>query len=165
MKYHINAYDIDYCVEAQDLDYLWPENQDWDDDDYDKKIAEIKSKLPSRMSFDIDCDDVNDLEDLVCDYITEKSGWLINGFNYRYKKVPVQLKDHFGRVVNPGDKVVLLYKAYGFRGIDRAYLIDVIYKGKGRWGYEFDWKNRQSYQSLIRMRDPECIKSIKKGGD
>ena len=85
-----------------------------------------------------------------------------DNFRYHYKKVPVALKDHFGRIVKPGDKVVLLYKRYGFRGIDRAYLLDVIYKGKGRWGHEFDWADRYC-QPLIRIREPECIKVSKKG--
>lgn len=170
MKYHINAYNIDYSVTEEDVcteidnDPTIVEDSEEYYDAIHKKISEIKSQLPSRMSFDIDCDDVYDLQDLVCNYITEKTGWLINGFNYKYKKVPTELKDHFGRVVKPGDKVVLLYKAYGFCGIDRAYLVDTTYKGRGRWGHEFDWTNRRSYQTVIRIREPECIKVIKRGG-
>lgn len=170
MKYHINAFDIDYSVTDEDVcseidnDPTIVEDSEEYYDAIHKRILEIKSQLPSRMSFDIECDENHYLKDMVCDYITEKTGWLINGFNFVYKKFPEALKDHFGHVVKPGDKVVLLYKAYGFRGIDRAYLTDVTYKGKGKWGHEFDWTNRRSYQTVIRVREPECIKIPKRGG-
>ena len=170
MKYHINACKIDYSVTDEDVcteidnDPTIVEDSEEYYDAIQKRISEIKSQLPTRMSFDIEADSVYELNELVCDYITEKTGWLINGFKFHYKAIPVPLTDHFGHVVKPGDKVVLLYKAYGFRGIDRAYLIDVTYKGKGKWGHEFDWTDRPKWQSVIRVREPACIKVLKKGG-
>lgn len=79
--YKIRVYDIDYCVEAQDLDYLWPENQDWDEEDYDKKIAQIKKELPQDLLFSITCGK-DEIEDNICDAIGNETGWLVNGFSY-----------------------------------------------------------------------------------
>ena len=77
----------------------------------------------------------------------------------------ISIKDFHGRDVRVGDKVTLLKKAYGFCGIDRAYLIDATYKGKGRWGYEFVYQNPISkYFTCIRVREPQCILFKKKGG-
>ena len=169
MKYHIEVLDVVYSVTDEDVcseidnDPTIVKNSEEYYSAIQNKIAEIKNQLPTRMSFDIECDNIYDLEDLVCDYITEKTGWLVYVFNYHYKKVPVALKDYFGRTVKPGDKVVLLCKAYGFRGIKRAFLAEVTYKGKGQWGHEFDWTNRHKWEPLIRIREPECIKVSKKG--
>lgn len=78
----------------------------------------------------------------------------------------VSFKDYHGKTISVGDKVTLLKKCYGFRGIDRAYLIDVTYKGKGRWGYEFDYESPRlaKYFTRIRIREPQCILFKKKGG-
>lgn len=81
MIYHIGAYDIDYCVEDEDIPV--PNGIKNEEQYIKKEIKRIKSTLPTSMVFDIVCDDLEDLEDLVCDYITETTGWLINGFHFR----------------------------------------------------------------------------------
>ena len=82
MFYRVKTTYIDYCVEPEDLDYLWPECQDWEDEDFDRKIAEIKSELPQELELEIECDK-EDLDDMVCDAISEETGWLINSFDYK----------------------------------------------------------------------------------
>ena len=67
------------------------------------------------------------------------------------------LKDFYGRTVKVGDKVILLYKQRGFRGIDDAYLIERKYLGKGQWGYEFDNKRFNAWYPVIRVKEPEVI--------
>ena len=47
------------------------------------------------------------------------------------------LKDITGKVVNVGDKVILLVKEYGYRKLDNAYLNKTTYNGLGQWGHEF----------------------------
>jgi len=72
--------------------------------------------------------------------------------------------DVHGKQVSVGDKVTLLRKVYGFAGIDRAYLIDAIYQGKGQWGYEFYYKGLRGHHSHIRVREPQVVLYKRKGG-
>ena len=78
MLFKIKVTKIDYCVEDEDVCDLIDDDSE---EAINKKIEEIKSELPQTMKFEIDCDK-EDLDDLVCDYITEKNGWLIEGFDY-----------------------------------------------------------------------------------
>lgn len=85
------------------------------------------------------------------------------------KKIDSKLKavsfdDFHGNKVNVGDSVTLLKKCYCFRGIYRAYLIDVTYKGKGRWGYEFDYGIISRHLTRYRIKEPQCVLFKKKGG-
>ena len=80
--YKVKTTSIDYCIEPEDLDYLWPENQDWDDEDYDREIAKIKEKLPQELYFEIECES-EDLEELICDAISDETDWLIYSFDYK----------------------------------------------------------------------------------
>lgn len=92
MKYLIEAFDIDYSVTDEDVcteidnDSTIVEGSEEYYSAIQNKIVEIKSQLPICMSFYIECDDINDLEELVCDYITEATGWLVNCFAYHYEK-------------------------------------------------------------------------------
>ena len=85
--YKVRAYDIDYCVEDEDVCQEIdndPEIDDNSEEYYDAinaRIARIKSELPKDMLFSVTCEP-EDLEDEVCNAITNESGWLINGFSY-----------------------------------------------------------------------------------
>lgn len=69
------------------------------------------------------------------------------------------IKDYLGNEVNVGNEVILLYKQRAFKGIDKAYLVNATYKGKGQYGYEFMCKLKYSQiPVLIRIKEPECIK-------
>lgn len=73
------------------------------------------------------------------------------------------LLDVFDKTVCKGDKVVLLVKNYGFRGIDSCYLRPCIYQGKCQYGHEFyDIRNRHMCRHAY--RDPQVVKVSKKGG-
>ena len=68
------------------------------------------------------------------------------------------IKDIYNRSVFIGGKCAVLVKRYGFRGIDRAYLMRGTYMGKGQYGYEFIVTNGNGYKSTIRMREPQVVK-------
>ena len=85
------------------------------------------------------------------------------------------LKDILGTEIEPGDRVALLVKSYGFAKISNAYLYQAIYIGIGRYGYEFvDLDDYESYKEdpenpfdeegnnilLYRQKSPQCVKIV-----
>jgi len=76
MLYNIHTTRILYAIENEDLDYCETEQ------DFIEEQARIVSELPQELDLEIDCDCKEDLEDLICDEITETTGWLIRGFEY-----------------------------------------------------------------------------------
>lgn len=75
------------------------------------------------------------------------------------KTKPVtKLKDFLGQVVEVGDPVVVLYKERGFRGIDRAYLWQTVYLGKGQYGHQFRNVYDGKETDPVNIRGPELIK-------
>ena len=80
MNYKVKVTSVDYCVEDEDvIDYV----EDCDDEEeIEAKIEEIKSSLPQTLELDIE-GDREDLDDLVCDAISNETGWLINSFDYK----------------------------------------------------------------------------------
>jgi len=66
---------IDYDVEDEDVD----DGEDHDDDWYQSQIDEIVSKLPTTVDIEVECSE-DDLDDYIVDMISEKTGWLINGY-------------------------------------------------------------------------------------
>ena len=81
-KYKIITTSIDYDVEEQDLNEVWLEEIKWEQELIDKKIEEIKSKLPQQIYFEVECE-LEDLEDVICDNISDETGWLVNSFDYK----------------------------------------------------------------------------------
>ena len=86
-KFIIKVNKIDYCIEDEDVLDIYDINEDdfkcFDDyiNEINLKGVEIEHSLPQTMEFVVDCER-EDLDDVVCDYITEHTGWLINSFNY-----------------------------------------------------------------------------------
>lgn len=72
--YKIKVIFVDYCVEEEDF-------PDLDEDEVYEAIIKTKEKLPQEMVFEFDCEE-EVLKDLICDAITEKTGWLIYSFDY-----------------------------------------------------------------------------------
>lgn len=66
---------IDYDVEDEDVD----DGEDHDDDWYQSQIDRIISKLPTTVDVEVECSE-DDLDDYIVDMISEKTGWLINGY-------------------------------------------------------------------------------------
>ena len=68
----INVSDIDYCVDQEDI--LDPDNV---------TPEEVKESLPKTLNFTIEYDPEEDeLEELICDKISNETGWLIYGYDY-----------------------------------------------------------------------------------
>ncbi len=97
----IKVTEIDYCIEKEDVEaeakehFNISEDEDLEDtgifqNDFDKKceeiIEEIVEGLPSELIVEID-DDVDDdnIEDEIADAISDKTGWLVN--TYEYEKI------------------------------------------------------------------------------
>jgi len=77
--FKVKTTEIDYCVEDEDvIDYV--DDPD-DDEEIENKIDEIKNGLPQELELEIECDP-EDLEDMVCDAISEETGWLVNSFSF-----------------------------------------------------------------------------------
>ena len=74
---------ISYCIEDEDIDSIMPENAT--EKDYEEKIFEIGRNLPQEMIITVEVEDDaerDEIDELVCDEITETTGWLINSFDY-----------------------------------------------------------------------------------
>jgi len=88
--YKVRAYNIDYCVEDEDVCSEFdndPEIEEDSEEYYDAinaRIAQIKSELPRDMTFSIKCEegDTDELEELLTDAISNETGWLIVGYDY-----------------------------------------------------------------------------------
>jgi hypothetical protein len=77
--YKIKVTAVDYCVEDEDvIDYV---EDDEDEDEINDKIREIKDSLPQRLDLEIECEP-EDLDDMVCDAVSEETGWLNNSVTY-----------------------------------------------------------------------------------
>ena len=86
--YKVKTTSIDYCVEDEDVceDICNdPEIEEDSEEFYDAieaKIEEIKNSLPQELILEFyDCER-EDLDDIVCDAISEETGWLVNSFTY-----------------------------------------------------------------------------------
>jgi len=83
MVYIVKVTSVDYCIEDEDVfDNYWPECQDWEDEDFDRARSEIYDGLPQELILEVECDR-KDLDDMVCDAISEETGWLIYSFDYK----------------------------------------------------------------------------------
>ena len=83
---------INYCIEDEDIqNILKNENSDapvdemgnihFDQEIIDNKIREIEENLPSELMIELETLD-GDIEDLLSDAISDRTGWLIYSFNY-----------------------------------------------------------------------------------
>ena len=85
--FKVRVYDIDYCVEDEDVCEEISNDSEIEEDSEEyyeainKRIIQIKSELPQDMIFTIECEK-EDLEDMACDAISEETGWLVNSFSY-----------------------------------------------------------------------------------
>ena len=72
----INVLDIDYCVEWDDI--LDPDNVTPED---------VKESLPKSLDLIIEYDpEEEELEELICDKISDETGWLVYGYSYEVIK-------------------------------------------------------------------------------
>ena len=84
MKKRIKVYNIDWCVEEEDV----CDCVNYNDKNYIEKMAteikNIKSELPKETDImcDEDFENKNDLEYFICEYLSNTYGWLVNSFSY-----------------------------------------------------------------------------------
>jgi hypothetical protein len=87
--YKVKVFDIDYYVGWEDVESNFDVPEDLDDDDLDEwfeiKIDEIKDLLPKTLTVEVEAEP-DDLEDIVCDTVSDITGWLLNSFNYEIIK-------------------------------------------------------------------------------
>lgn len=88
MKYYkVKTTYIDYCVEEEDVcDEIAndPEIEEDSEEYYEaihNEINWIKETLPQVLVLEIECD-LEDLDDMVGDAISEETYWLVNSFEY-----------------------------------------------------------------------------------
>lgn len=89
-KIKVNA--IDYSVEEEDVCWQFDNQADLEEDSeeyYDaihNEIKHIKETLPQTMELEIECEE-EDLGDVVCDTVSEETGWLNNSVSYEILEV------------------------------------------------------------------------------
>ena len=66
-------------------------------------------------------------------------------------------KDIHEKEVSVGDKVVLLYKAYGYRRLDNAYILDAEYLGRNRGCYQFRCFDKTGWSATVNIKKPQCV--------
>lgn len=86
--FKVKTTNIDYYITYEDINFdPWDSCFNTDDDmeeverKADEEIAKIKDNLPQELELEIECDP-EDLDDMVCDAISEETGWLVNSFDY-----------------------------------------------------------------------------------
>ena len=84
--YTVKTTEIKYCIEEEDLEFDEFENHGMDIDDYDEEtieemIEEVQAQLPQELEFDIECDP-DELEDVICESISDDTGYLVDWFKY-----------------------------------------------------------------------------------
>ena len=82
MVYTVKVTSVDYCVEEEDVEMNGIDIDGMLYEDIEKEIDKIKDSLPQELELEVECDR-EDLDDMVCDAITEETGWLINSFDYK----------------------------------------------------------------------------------
>lgn len=79
-----------FTVKVTAVDYDVSEEDFWDigdPEEVDAMIRKTKNGLPQRLTLEIECiDDEGALEDKIGDAISEETGWIANGFDYRIAK-------------------------------------------------------------------------------
>lgn len=85
MKYKVT--NINYNIEQEDVADEFDENDFALRSDYiaecEKRIEEIEENLPSEMTVEIDDEtDAEDIDDKISDIISDKTEWLVSGFNF-----------------------------------------------------------------------------------
>ena len=76
-RYKVKTTEIDHYVGLEDVESIYGEIDNFSDEDIEKLRTEVKSKLPQVLELEIECEP-EDLGDMVCDAVSEETGWLNN---------------------------------------------------------------------------------------
>lgn len=86
--YKVRTTYIDYYITKEDVDLPDPEDNygimdidEYSEEDIEEMIEEIRDGLPQELEFELDCQE-DELDVLICDYISDETGWFINYFEY-----------------------------------------------------------------------------------
>ena len=84
MWFKVKCYDIDYCVEEEDVEELAEDNDIdiYDEEAMEQLIQDVKNELPKEVILNIDCEEDELDDDLIVDELTDETGWLINSYSY-----------------------------------------------------------------------------------
>ena len=86
-NYKVKVTEVNYCVTYEDVCWQFDNDASIEEDSdeyYDairKEIEKIEASLPQTLELEVECEP-EDLDDVVCDAISEETGWLINSFKY-----------------------------------------------------------------------------------
>lgn len=86
-KFKIRTTHIDYCVEEEDVCSKFDNDPTIEEDSEEyyqaihNEIARIKDELPQEIELTVECEK-RDLDETICDEITNRTGWLLYGFDY-----------------------------------------------------------------------------------
>ena len=82
IDYYVTKEDVEETV-LDDLDELERESisEDELDELLEQAIETTIDELPQELEFELDCQE-NELEDILCDWISSETGWFINYFEY-----------------------------------------------------------------------------------
>lgn len=80
-KFTVECSKIKWAVEAEDVCDNLPENAT--DEDIEKEIEFVKQDLPDVVRFTLEAENEDELTDLVIDELSEQTGWLHAGCEYK----------------------------------------------------------------------------------
>ena len=87
----VKAYDIDYCVEEEDVceDVINDPSIEEDSEEYynaiNKRIQEVKDSLPKELEFTLNYNHtIFDLEEDIVNAISNETGWLVNDYAWTF---------------------------------------------------------------------------------
>jgi hypothetical protein len=83
IDYHITRQDIeDTVLDSLDDDERESMSEDELDEMIEQALEDTRDELPQELEFELDCQE-DELEDIICDWISDETGWFINYFNYQ----------------------------------------------------------------------------------
>ena len=81
-NYKIRTIAIDHYVGWEDVEASGIDIENMTDEEVEEEIEKIKSSLPQIVDFEVECEDESELDDIVCDTVSEITGWLNNSVDY-----------------------------------------------------------------------------------
>ena len=81
-KYKIRTIMIDYYVGWEDIECNGINIDNLTEQEIEEKIEDIKNGLPQIVDLEIECESKKELGDLVCDAVSNETGWLNNSVDY-----------------------------------------------------------------------------------
>jgi len=100
LVYQISVTAIDYDVTYEDINFdpydtCFETEESMDElcREADKQIELIISELPQTMELEIECEDEDELPDLITEAVSDETGWLVNSVDYDIDSVEEALDD------------------------------------------------------------------------